>query len=274
MKNSISDLLDSMEYSPLKTKAADIISAERVKEITLSRLIDNTIAAPKAIRRFRPLAVALIAAVLAIALCSAAYAANLFSIREILGNKFMASGTELNKSDIDILEEVGAIETPAFISEGTSITVTAAVYDGSHYYLALSVIAPEGTILDRGDSFWQIWGDLPEEMISITLPSGAELDHEASVMFNDDIPGDNEITIVLQILSHGGVFGDGDSKVLSIHGLWLQSPDKEYTKVLDGEWSFDLEALGINGAVPGVEADNNESGGLDPISGEPKPMGE
>ena len=92
-------------------------------------------------------------------------------------------------------------------------------------------------------------------------------------MFNDDTPMDNEITLVVNIGSRHGMFGNGDSKILTIHGLWLQSPDKTYTKVLGGEWSFDIEALGVNGAIPGTDGETDVTSGVDPISGEPLPMG-
>jgi len=270
MKNSISDLFDSMEYSPLKTKAADIVSAERVKELTMNRLSDNIMTEPRAFRGLRSLAVVLIAAALFIVLCGAAYATNLFSIRELLGNRFAGAGTQLEDSDIDSLQEVGAVKVPTATSDGTSITVTAAVYDGGSYYLALKIVAPQGTVLDCGESFWQIWGDLPGENLSLTLPSGFGV----STMFYDETPGDNEITLVVETVTDSGVFGNGESKILTIHGLWLQSPDKVYTKVLDGEWSFDLEAIGVNGTIPGTETEMDESGGIDPISGEPRPLGD
>jgi hypothetical protein len=38
MNRNISDLLDSMEYSPIKTKTTELISVEKVKELTMNRI--------------------------------------------------------------------------------------------------------------------------------------------------------------------------------------------------------------------------------------------
>lgn len=43
-------------------------------------------------------------------------------------------------------------------------------------------------------------------------------------------------------------FNDGISKTLCIDGLWLQSPDKTYTRVLDGVWTFDIGLYGASGS--------------------------
>lgn len=48
----------------------------------------------------------------------------------------------------------------------------------------------------------------------------------------------------LEVAAPGGpaeeVERDGISKPLTIHGLWVQSPDKEYTPVFTGEFTFDI----------------------------------
>jgi hypothetical protein len=274
MNQYISDLFDSVEYNPLKVDVLDSVSVERVKVLTMSRITDNTIIVPRAYQRHKPILVAIIAAVLLTVLCGAAYATNLFSVRELLLDKFMSSQVELGNDDLELLEGIGAVENQSITSNGTTMTVTAAVYDGSNYYLALKVTAPDGTTLDSGDSCWQIWGDMPDESLSIALRSGYELDRGVDVMFNDDTPGDNEITLVIEIVSSKGAFGNGESKTLIIRGLWLQSPDNVYTKILDGEWSFDIEALGINGSIPGTDTGAEETGGYDPTSGEPLPLGD
>jgi len=94
----------------------------------------------------------------------------------------------------------------------------------------------------------------------------------SSVMFNDDAPGDNKITLIIGFVTDTIVFGDGHPKILSIHGLWLQSPDKVYTKILDGEWSFDLEAIGVSGAIPGEASPKASYPPADGITVLPTPM--
>ena len=157
------------------------------------------------------------------------------------------------------------------------MTVTAAVYEGSSYYLALKIIAPEDTVLDRGESFWQLWGDSgdwPEDELSLEFADdGSPIGVGISTMFSDDIPGDNEITVIVEFGTDGLIFGDGRAKILRILGLWLQSPGKEYTKILGGEWVFDLERCGVSGRIPGTA---NESESIPALVGEddlPGPMG-
>jgi len=273
MNKNISDLFDSMEYNPLRTDVLESVSVERVKVLTMNRIPNNTMSVSRAYQRFKPVLVALLMVVLLTALCGAAYATNLFSIRELLQDRFMSSQVELGNDDMELIERVGSVDNLSITSNGITMTVTAAIYDGSNYYLALRVTAPDGTTLDSGDSYWRIWGDMPDENLSIILPSGNELDRGVDVMFNDDTPGDNEITLVIEIVSSKGAFGNGESKILSIRGLWLQSPDKVYTNILSGEWSFDIEALGINGTIPRNDTGAEVTGGYDQTSGEPLPLG-
>gem|GEM_PF-2419008 len=253
MKRNISDLLDSLDYSPLKTKTADIVSAERIKELTMNAITHNTIR-KRALTLRKGFTAILAAAVLIIALCGAAYASNVFGIREHFRELFAGASTEISKSDLEALENIGAAEMPSVMSGGTTMTVTAAVYEGSSYYLALKIVAPEDTILDRGESFWQLWGnpdDLPKDELSLEFADdGSPFGLGISTMFSDDTPGDNEITVIVEFLTDGLIFGDGRAKILRILGLWLQSPDKEYTRVLDGEWVFDLEQCGVSGRIP------------------------
>jgi hypothetical protein len=145
-------------------------------------------------------------------------------------------------------------DVPAAISGGATMTPVAAVYDGSRYYLALNVTAPDGTVLDRGDAYWQFDDPDTMEYMSLTSLDGKPIPFSAATMSSDDTPGDNELTIIAQItLYDGSQFGDGQSKFLRIPGVWLQSEDKTYTKVLDGVWEFDIGKYGVAGKVPGAE---------------------
>ena len=60
----------------------------------------------------------------------------------------------------------------------------------------------------------------------------------------DDDPADNRKEFVLFFHAPmGGTdlqFNDGFSKELSISGLWVQSPDKEYTAIFTGDFIFDI----------------------------------
>jgi hypothetical protein len=253
MKKSIADLLDRLDYTPRRTKAENVVSIEKVKELTMEKIGRPHMRAVQ--RRPRRVFALVSAAAVSIALlCGAVYATNAFGIRDHFRELFAGPGTEMSTNDIDSLENIGAAEAQSVTSNGTAMTVTAAVYDWSSYYLALDITAPEGTILNNGDSFWQIFGDTPEEWCTITLPDGGEFSHSMSTMFSDDTPGDNKLTLVIEIVEgeDGNIFGNGESKTLRIPGLWLQSPDKVYTKILDGVWEFDLERIGVSGKNPGA----------------------
>lgn len=57
----------------------------------------------------------------------------------------------------------------------------------------------------------------------------------------DSDPTDNIKEVVLRYTVAGDEkFNDGVSKLLTIHGLWVQSPDKDYTQILSGEFTFDI----------------------------------
>ena len=92
MDRSICDLLDCLEYSPVKEKAAQTISVERVRELTLSRLpvtvatqyVPGAANRHRPAKRFRPAVAILVSVLLLAALCGAAYAVNLFGIRDLI----------------------------------------------------------------------------------------------------------------------------------------------------------------------------------------------
>ena len=269
MRRNISDLLDSVEYSPLKTKTADLVSTEaisaknfsteKIKELTMSNMTRNTARRPGAARR-KTLVAALVAAALLIALCGAAYATNAFRVRDYFTNVF-ASGEEIGKNDLQILKDYGVKEPLSVTSNGTTMTVTTAVYDGDSYFLGLNIVAPEGTVLDRGDWQWSIV-NMAENSNLITDANGTPRSWCSGDMYSDDTPGDNEITLLVQIRSYGDmVFGDGTPKIIHIYGLWLEDQyGYAYKKVLDGEWDFDLERCGVLGGIPASLADGTAGG--------------
>jgi hypothetical protein len=234
------------------------------------------------------------AAALFVMMCGAAYAANTFGIRKHFEHLFASAETEMQAGDVQTLENIyetavkdetdAGGETgvnsfmPPVTSNGTTMTPTAAIYEGNRYYLALDITAPEGTVLQRPSddytidyskhgkpelgtkvehdvySYWQIFGDTFEDMALVTDSDGELVGLVESVMFSNET-GDNKLTVILSIClsdveSQTAVFGDGLEKNLTIKGLWLQSPDKVYTKVLEGNWTFDLEAYGVSGEIP------------------------
>ncbi|MCL2486377.1 MAG: DUF4179 domain-containing protein, partial [Oscillospiraceae bacterium] len=109
-------------------------------------------------------AVALAILIMGMGAYAANVAANLRS--EQLREAFGRAGEELDKDELNALESIGSNGNPSITSNGTTMEVTAAVYEtkeetidhldndgilvrretynATHYYLALKIIAPEG----------------------------------------------------------------------------------------------------------------------------------
>ena len=265
MEKRISDLLNSSLDPDINIGVQEVASTNRIKELTMSK-----VAATKPARARNAMRTALIPALTIImlffALTGVAYASDAFGLRTMLKEFFAGSETELSK---DVLEEIirvgNGVAPPAATSNGTTVTPMSAIAGEDFYYLTIQIDAPEGTDLVRPRdmyqvhlqngqvseeellSYYQIWGgsgEHPELLYADGSP--VQLNAGISVSFQDDDPSDNSIVVVIELdasanpLPHGVAFNDGVAKFLTIHGLWFQSPDKIYTKILDGEWTFDI----------------------------------
>jgi hypothetical protein len=231
MNRNISDLLDDIQVDSVNLSP---VSAGNIKEKTMNKIHQTVRYRSVKVRRvFSSIAIA----ALLIALSTGAVAANVFGI----GDYFKSVFGDMNESQLAMLEEIGKTDMPPVTSNGTTITPLAAIGDGDWYYLALRIEAPAGTVLEQGDSYFQIWN--PDEPLNTdVLPSEIE--------WSDETPGDNIINAVFRIGTQYGSeekLNDGASRILRINGLWLQSPEKVYTKVLDGVWEFDIGIYGTSG---------------------------
>ena len=77
-------------------------------------------------------------------------------------------------------------------------------------------------------------GAYPEHAFGVT---------ETFTILPDNEPNDNRKEFVITLTNHsyeGIALNDGVSKVLTIHGLWIQDKYKEYTPVFTGEFQFDI----------------------------------
>ncbi len=155
---------------------------------------------------------------------------------------------------------------PAVESNGTVMTPLAAFGDQDFYYLMLEIRAPEGTVLpDYGEEegYYQLFGDELGEKITLTDEDGQELPRYVEFEWMPRTGEENILTAVIRLWPAEGVdFSDGTDKVLHIPGLWVQSPDKEYTPVLTGGWDFNIGAhsgqvevreLDVTGVTQGTE---------------------
>ena len=146
------------------------------------------------------------------------------------------------------------------------MTPLAAFGDQDFYYLMLEIRAPEGTVLpDYGEEegYYQLFGDELGEKITLTDEDGQELPRYVEFEWMPRTGEENILTAVIRLWPAEGVdFSDGTDKVLHIPGLWVQSPDKEYTPVLTGGWDFNIGAhcgnveireLDVTGVTQGTE---------------------
>lgn len=145
-----------------------------------------------------------------------------------------------------VYEQLSAGEITPCTSNGTTITPIAAIADNTMCYIRLRIDAPEDTELhipDRDtEGYLHLSGRGNSSDLLVNTKTGKGESGEAEFIWMDDIPGDNSLDVVI---IYSGMIGDThftDHKVrtVNIHGIWLQDSAKNYSLVLDGDWSFDL----------------------------------
>jgi len=167
----------------------------------------------------------------------------------------------LDEGQQEVIENLSQT-LPAAEANGTTMTPLAAFGDQDFYYLLLEIEAPEGTVLpDYGEEegYYQLFRDSGEESIALTDAGGERLDCQTQFIWMPRDGRDNVLTAAILLWAQGGLdFTDGGDKTLHIPGLWVQSPDKEYTPVLSGGWDFNIgahsgksqrRAVDVSGAV-------------------------
>lgn len=156
-------------------------------------------------------------------------------------NTFFGGLNEDQQTVIDALSQ----ELPAAASNGTTMTPLAAFGDQDFYYLLLEITPPEGVTLPNygeEEGYYQFMDGSGVRM-SLTDAQGQELGNNWEYSWEERAGDTDPLTAVVRIWPQEGVdFSDGTDKILTIPGLWVQSPDKEYTPVLTGNWSFNIGA--------------------------------
>lgn len=243
MKRNISDLLDAYVEEDMDLDSGTPFSASRIKELTM-----NQITPKKSHKLSAPVRV-LIAAAAVAALSVSALAANYVLGAGTLFQDYFAGEEEpLSPGQVEVMDEMGKTFEGGVTSGGATLTPVAALADEHVYYLRLRVEAPEGVVLPDldpdVDGYYQLSGMgegnhitfVPEEGIYESFGWSLSLD-----WLSDSDPTDNVKEVVLRCTAAGDEkFNDGVSKLLTIHGLWIQSPDKEYTQIFSGEFTFDI----------------------------------
>lgn len=266
MKRDISDLLDSYQEENIHLTGGTPLSPSHIKELTMDMIEKDDMTQKKAARRPRFPARMLMAAAVAAALTVSALAADyVLGAGSLLGGLFARGEKELTPAQVEVMDQIGKTFEGGVTSNGATITPVAALADEHVYYLRLRVEAPEGTVLPDlapEEGYYQLSGTEEKEKMILTPAENAYesfgWDLSTQVLPDAD-PTDNVKDLVLYWTAQGEgmAFNDGISKLLTIHGLWVQSAEKEYTPVFTGEFTFDIglnfesrtEALDCGGAM-------------------------
>lgn len=253
MKRNISDLLDTYLEEDVELEAETVLSPTRIKELTMNKLDQKNHTEKKTGKRF-PVRVFIAAAAVA-AMSVTALAADIGGVGSTLQSYFAKDGDSLSAGQIQVIDQLGATFSGGVTSQGATLTPLAAVADENVYYLRLRVEAPQGTVLpdlDEETGYYQLFGGETKNSLDLDLSAydgayspGYSVDY---TWMPDQDPADNmkEVVLRYQVLPEDGEesgalkFNDGVSKVLTIRGLWVQAPDKEYTQVFGGTFTFDI----------------------------------
>lgn len=189
---------------------------------------------------FRKIASIAIAACLVLALSVTALAASGVNLLDYFKSIF-----DHSKSEQEVLAQVLANGGNTYISNGTSITPLAVISDEIMCYISLRVDAPEGTELslpEEEGSVLQLVN--PDEWVALIADqkSGKPISGTSDCTWSDPVPGDNSLNVVISYEAQSEVssfFNSNDIRV-SIHNIWLQNKDNEYTVFLEGDWTFDF----------------------------------
>lgn len=249
MKN-ISDLLDTYMDESVELGGDAPLSSTRIKELTMNKITKNKPAERKNAGPRRILPRLLVAAAVAAILSASALAAGyIFGAGALFQDFFGKGEAPLTSGQIDTMDHIGETFEGSVTSGGATMTPIAAIGDEHCCYLRLRIEAPEGMALpdlDRDEGFYQLSGVQKGEQMTLELEKG--IYHEVGYgtgleWLPDDDPADNVKEVVIRwetTESSDLKFNDGISKILTIHGLWIERLDKEYTQVFSGEFVFDI----------------------------------
>ena len=247
MKKRISDLLDTYQDDSVELSGPPPLSSARIKELTMNK-INETKTAKKAVR----LTTRLLAAAAAVAALTASAMAVNYAIGAggLMQGFFTQDGGALTTGQIENLDQVGQTFEGGVTDNGATITPIAALADEHCYYLRLRIEAPEGTVLPDldpdADGYYQLEGmQWPEEEMTFTSENGENIMGIGCTLEwqPDSDPADNVKEVVLRFTAQGtepAVFNNQEGKILTIHGLWIQSADKAYTPVFTGNFVLDV----------------------------------
>ena len=245
MKKRISDLLDGYEDGSVELSGGTPLSPARIKELTMNKIT------PKKNKLYRLPVRLLAAAAIVAALTASAMAVNYaIGAGGLMQGFFAKDGGPLSTGQIENLDQVGQTFEEGVTDNGATITPIAALADENCYYLRLRIEAPEGTALPDlnpdTDGYYQLFGNQwPEEELTFVSESGESIE---GIDINcewqpDSNPADSVKEVVIRFTAQGtepAVYNNQEGKILTIHGLWIQAPDKAYTPVFTGNFVLNV----------------------------------
>lgn len=245
MRQRISDLLDGCEDGSAELTGDTPLSSARIKELTMNRIT------PKKQKLYRLPTRLLAAAAIVAALTASALAVNYaIGAGGLMQDFFAKDGEPLSTGQIENLDQVGQTFEGGVTDNGATITPIAALADENCYYLRLRIEAPEGVVLPDlnpdTDGFYQLSGrNWPEEKLTFTSETGEDIRGYGAILEwqPDSDPADNVKEVVIRFTAQGTepmAFNKQDGRILTIHGLWIQASDKEYTPVFTGNFVLDV----------------------------------
>lgn len=245
MKKRISDLLDGYEDGSVELTGDTPLSPARIKELTMNRIT------PKQ-NKLRRLPVRLLAAAAIVAALTASALAVNYAIGAggLMQDFFAKDSGPLSTGQIENLDQIGQTYEGGVTDNGATITPVAALADENCYYLRLRVEAPEGTVLPDlnpdVDGFYQLQGNRwPEDKLTFVSEDGEDIRGYGGrwEWLPDSDPTDNVKEVVIRFdaqQEEPRAYNGQEGKILTLHGLWVQSPAKEYIPVFTGNFVLDV----------------------------------
>lgn len=238
MNRKISDLLDDYNEAELDLTTKTPLSAERIRELTMSK-IENKNQKPKRIA-FRVLA----AAALIAALMMSVFAAEKMLTYENWLDDFFSDKTvtaEITENQKALLEQGLEEINQSVTSNGWTVTLEQALTDGYSSFVTCRVTAPEGTVLDGLEYNFD---EIPVELFGDSVDDGKYGGTIAGWhMPEDPDKTDNSILLVLRInlsdpAQRAEPATDGAVKTFTVNTLKVWDEEGSWETVAEGEWTF------------------------------------
>ena len=247
MKKKITELMEAYEAEDRFSFMDTPLSPERIKEVTMKKLSADTMRRTHSVTR-----IVLIAALIAVFSVSAIAATVITGAGDYFKDFFSKDGSSLEPGQLEFINTIGNTFFSGVTDNGSTITPLAAIADENIFYLRVLVEAPEGTELktlnEDTDGYYQFFGSEANEDITLSIENDKDASFGWDSRFTflpDADETDNKMEAVIRLTRYEFeasdlVFNDGKSKILTIPGLWIQSPDKVYTPVFKGAFAFDI----------------------------------